>query len=364
VARTKLLGVEARAKRKAAPSTDLGIVDGLVQLSSSIQTVLSQVAAGFGLSVLQGRLLGVLRDREPTMAQLGRLLDLDKSSTTGLVDRAQRRGLVHRVEVILTTEGGDLAASFVAEVGRLVTALTDGISDANRQRLSRLASQIVLQDAAAHGVDLSAGTDQVALPSPDEPGALDTGTGQRGRVGVVVGSTRPTRICLGIAEWVRAVAQQDSPLHYQLLDLAEVDLPFLDEPLNAALQHYEHEHTRAWSRTVSSYDGFIFVFPQYNWGYPAPLKNALDYLYVEWKDKPASYVTYGTRGGNKAAEQFHGVLGGLHMRELDDHLEVVITDDDVDEPWQLRDIEATLRPYATKTKAIDAAMVEALQDSQ
>jgi NAD(P)H-dependent FMN reductase len=81
---------------------------------------------------------------------------------------------------------------------------------------------------------------------------------------------------------------------------------------------------------VSSVDGFIFVFPQYNWGYPAPLKDALDYLYVEWRDKPASYVTYGTRGGSKAAEQFHQLLQGLHMRELDDHLEVVITDDDVD----------------------------------
>jgi NAD(P)H-dependent FMN reductase len=94
------------------------------------------------------------------------------------------------------------------------------------------------------------------------------------------------------------------------------------------------------------------------------LKNALDYLYVEWPDKPASYVTYGTRGGNKAAEQFHGVLGGLHMRELDDHLEIVITDDDVDEEWQLRHLDSTLRPYLAKTRAIDMQIVEALTDSQ
>jgi NAD(P)H-dependent FMN reductase len=120
----------------------------------------------------------------------------------------------------------------------------------------------------------------------------------QGRVAVVVGSTRPTRICPGIAEWVKNVAQHDSPLHYELVDLAEVNPPFLDEPLMAALGQYEHEHTRAWSRTVATFDGFIFVFPQYNWGYPAPLKNALDYLYVEWRDKPASFVTYGTRGGH------------------------------------------------------------------
>jgi NAD(P)H-dependent FMN reductase len=186
----------------------------------------------------------------------------------------------------------------------------------------------------------------------------------QGRIAVVVGSTRPTRICAGIARWVMQVAQEDSPLHYELVDLAEVGLPFLDEPLTAALHQYEHDHTRAWSRTVSSLDGFIFVFPQYNWGYPAPLKNALDYLYLEWRDKPASYVTYGTHGGSKAAAQFHMVLQGLHMRELDDHLEVVITDDDVDENWQLRELDATLRPYLAQARAVDAELVEALKDSQ
>jgi NAD(P)H-dependent FMN reductase len=87
---------------------------------------------------------------------------------------------------------------------------------------------------------------------------------------VVVCSTRPTRICLGIARWVLQAAQEESPLRYELIDLAEVNLPFLDEPLKAALGQYQHEHTRAWSRVVSSFDGFIFVFPQYNWGYPPP----------------------------------------------------------------------------------------------
>src|ERR1700685_831234 len=86
------------------------------------------------------------------------------------------------------------------------------------------------------------------------------------RIAVVIGSTRPTRICPGIATWVRDAAQEGSPLRYELLDLAEIDLPFLDEPLKAALHEYEHEHTRAWSETVSAFDGFVFVFPQYNWG--------------------------------------------------------------------------------------------------
>jgi NAD(P)H-dependent FMN reductase len=162
------------------------------------------------------------------------------------------------------------------------------------------------------------------------------------RIAVVIGSTRPSRICPGIARSVLQFAHEDSPLRYELIDLADVNLPFLDEPLKAALCQYQHEHTKAWSRTIDSYDGFIFVFPQYNWGYPAPLKNALDFLYHEWVGKPVSYVTYGTRGGNKGAEQIHGVLQGLKMRELPSHLEVVITDDDVDEHWQLRDLDSLM----------------------
>jgi NAD(P)H-dependent FMN reductase len=184
------------------------------------------------------------------------------------------------------------------------------------------------------------------------------------RIAVVVGSTRPRRICPGIAEWVKEAAQEDSPLSYELVDLAAIDLPFLDEPLKAALGEYEHEHTRAWSRMVSSYGGFVFVSPQYNWGYPAPLKNALDFLYYEWHDKPAATVTYGTRGGNKGAQQLHGVLEGLHMRALEDHIEIAIAADDVDEDWQLRDRDATLHPYRAQVKRLDTQLVEALEDTQ
>jgi NAD(P)H-dependent FMN reductase len=160
------------------------------------------------------------------------------------------------------------------------------------------------------------------------------------------------------------VAQEESPFTYEVVDLARVAPPFLDEPLKAALGQYQHEHTKAWSRTVESYDGFILVFPQYNWGYPAPLKNALDFLYHEWVGKPVSYVTYGSRGGNKGAEQIQGVLQGFKMRELPDHLEIFIGDDDVDEDRQLRDLDALMRPYHARTRAIDMEMVEALEDTQ
>jgi NAD(P)H-dependent FMN reductase len=192
-------------------------------------------------------------------------------------------------------------------------------------------------------------------PSPDR---------SADRVAVIIGSTRPARICPDIAQWSQQILDQDSPLRYELIDLADVGLPFLDEPLKPALRDYQHEHTKAWSNLISGYQGFVFVFPQYNWGYPAPLKNALDFLYHEWHGKPAASVTYGTRGGGKGAAQIHQVFEGLHMRPLQTRLEVVITDGQVDQDWQLTDLAATMRPYAGLLRRLDVEMIEALEDSQ
>jgi NAD(P)H-dependent FMN reductase len=200
--------------------------------------------------------------------------------------------------------------------------------------------------------------------TPDEQQSQTGENGRRRSIAVVIGSTRPKRICPVIADWVKRVAEERSALRYELVDLAAIDLPFLDEPLKAASREYEHEHTRAWSRLVSSFDGFVFVFPQYNWGYPAPLKNALDFLYFEWHERPATSVTYGTRGGNRGAQQFLGVLEGLHMRPLEDRLEIVIADQDVDEDWQLREPSATLEPYREQLQRLDAQLVEALAATQ
>ena len=144
------------------PARDLGIVDGLVQLSTLVQAVLARVTAGAGLSVQQGRLLGILRDREPTMTQLACFLDLDKSSTTGLVDRATRRGLVRRIadpedgrscRVVLTDEGRQLTKVLGNEVAVQVAALTDVLRATDRHRLSLLASAWVTDAALAHALD-------------------------------------------------------------------------------------------------------------------------------------------------------------------------------------------------------------------
>jgi DNA-binding MarR family transcriptional regulator len=131
---------------------DLGLVDALVQLSFLVQGTLAGVAAEHGLSVVQLRLLGVLRDRTPGMQELARHLGLDKSSMTGLVDRAERRGLVRRapapndrrgVRVSLTEEGRELARAGADETGRRVETLTGGLNGTGREHLSRLVSELL-----------------------------------------------------------------------------------------------------------------------------------------------------------------------------------------------------------------------------
>jgi DNA-binding MarR family transcriptional regulator len=139
---------------------DLGIVDSLVQLSFLVQAILGQAAARNDLSVTQLRLLGVLRDREPGMQELARYLSLDKSSVTGLVDRAERRGLVRRathphdgraVRVASTPQGQQLAARVAGEVGHQVAGIVGVLPAADQSRLSGLASTVVQHATGSTG---------------------------------------------------------------------------------------------------------------------------------------------------------------------------------------------------------------------
>jgi NAD(P)H-dependent FMN reductase len=131
---------------------------------------------------------------------------------------------------------------------------------------------------------------------------------------VIAGSTRPTRRSPVIARWVARLgdALDDAPFH--VIDLCDLGLGFDDEPGIPAMHDYVRASTRNWSELVMAARGVVFVAPQYNWGYPAPLKNAIDHLYREWRDKPALIVTYGSRGGGKCGAQLREVLGGLKLR--------------------------------------------------
>jgi len=135
------------------------------------------------------------------------------------------------------------------------------------------------------------------------------------RVLLILGSVRAQRICPAVADCVAQLMQDGYPhLALRIADLAHWPLPLDDEPSMPALNRYASAHTRAWSEEVQAADACIFVTPQYNWGYPAALKNAIDHLYREWHDKPALIITYGGHGGGKCAAQLAQVLAAVKMR--------------------------------------------------
>ena len=145
------------------------------------------------------------------------------------------------------------------------------------------------------------------------------------RIAIVICSTRPNRVNPVVSQFVwDQIAQQrviqDKCDQVELLDVASQHLPLYDEPVvpsrwpaDDPTPYYTHTHTRTWSARVRQFDAFVFVTPQYNWSVPAALKNALDYLFHEWSGKPAGIVTYGHRGGVKAAAHLRQILAGLRM---------------------------------------------------
>lgn len=172
-------------------------------------------------------------------------------------------------------------------------------------------------------------------------------------IGIILGSTRPSRISPSIAEWLQKnMAQPD--LQIDFIDLATIDLPFLDESEQPSTGIYHQAHTQVWSQLVQEYDGFVLLFPQYNWGYPAPLKNALDYLYKEWAHKPVSMVSYGGHGGFQAAQGMALVIRGLKMQLLTNNLQISLRKDELDDRGQFIDPDTALAPYAFNAQQLGA----------
>jgi NAD(P)H-dependent FMN reductase len=136
------------------------------------------------------------------------------------------------------------------------------------------------------------------------------------KVAIVIGSTRPGRRGADVARWVHGHATRRDDAEYELIDLADVDLPLLDEPVPPSQGDYSHSHTIHWAETVSRFDAFVFVTPEYNHGIPAALKNAIDFLYAEWNDKAAGFVGYGSAGGVRAVEQLRQVMGEVQIADV------------------------------------------------
>ena len=133
------------------------------------------------------------------------------------------------------------------------------------------------------------------------------------RIAIIIGSTRPGRKAEAVAKWVYEIAQNRSDAEFELVDIKDFDLPLLDEPVSAIMGQYTHQHTKIWSAKIASFDAYVFVTPEYNHGTSGALKNAIDFLYHEWVNKAAGFVSYGGAAGTRAVEQLRLVLAEVQI---------------------------------------------------
>ncbi len=144
------------------------------------------------------------------------------------------------------------------------------------------------------------------------------------KIGIITGSNRPGRFNIQPATWITKLASATPEVTANLLDLEEINLPFLDESAPPMMQKYSKEHTKSWSKTISQMDGYIFVTPEYNHSYSAVLKNALDYLLSEWSYKPACFLSYGgSSGGSRAVEHLRTVMAELKIYDLKEQVMII-----------------------------------------
>jgi len=178
------------------------------------------------------------------------------------------------------------------------------------------------------------------------------------RLAIIVASNRPGRIAVPVAEWITTVAKQHGGFEVDVLDLAEIALPFMDEPNHPRLRQYEHDHTRAWSAQVEAADAFVVVTPEYNYGMPAILKNALDYLHHEWAYKPVAFVSYGgVSAGTRAVQMAKQVVTTLRMFAIPEAVSIPFV-------FQLLDDEQRLRPNEVMEGAAKAMLDELVSVEQ
>ncbi|MEU5259686.1 NAD(P)H-dependent oxidoreductase [Amycolatopsis sp. NPDC021455] len=147
------------------------------------------------------------------------------------------------------------------------------------------------------------------------------------KIAIVLGSTRPGRNGEAVADWVLTRAKERTGADYELIDLLDHPLPPLDEPIPASAGKYTGEHTKAWAATIAEFDGFVFVTPEYNHSTSAVLKNAIDYLYGEWNNKAAAFVSYGSLGGARAIEHLRAICSELQIAHVRQQLSFSLVDD-------------------------------------
>ena len=136
------------------------------------------------------------------------------------------------------------------------------------------------------------------------------------KIAVIIGSTRPGRNAETVARWVYDLARKRADAEFELVDIKDFNLPLLDEPVPPSMGKYSKPHTLAWAKKVAQFDGYVFVTPEYNHGPSASLKNAIDYVYGEWNNKAAGFVSFGSVGGTRAVEHLRQVMGELQVAHV------------------------------------------------
>lgn len=149
---------------------------------------------------------------------------------------------------------------------------------------------------------------------------------------VIIASTRPGRVGLPVGRWFEAHARAHGSFDVEVVDLLELGLPLMDEPNHPRMRQYTREHTRDWSAKVAAADAFVFVMPEYNYGFTAALKNAIDYLHVEWQYKPVGFVSYGgVAAGTRAVQMLKLVVTTLKMTPLSEAVSLPFVAQFIDE---------------------------------
>jgi NAD(P)H-dependent FMN reductase len=133
------------------------------------------------------------------------------------------------------------------------------------------------------------------------------------KIGIIIGSTRPGRKAEAVAKWAYEIARKRKDAEFELVDIADFNLPLLDEPMPPMFGQYSHDHTRAWSAKIASFDGYVFVTPEYNHATSGALKNAIDFLHNEWINKAAGFIGYGGMSGARAVENLRLIMGEVQV---------------------------------------------------
>ena len=136
------------------------------------------------------------------------------------------------------------------------------------------------------------------------------------KIGIIVGSTRPGRKAVAVANWVHDLLKSRKDAEFEIVDVEGYKLPLLDEPLPPSMHQYSKAHTKTWSEKIASLDAYIFVTPEYNHATSAALKNAIDFLFHEWNNKAAGFVGYGGVGGVRAVEDLRLVIGEIEVADV------------------------------------------------